>query len=136
VASDPLDLDALADALADRVTARLAPVDDRPLLSQREVADRLGVSTRTVRDIVARGELRFVMVTEGAPRYVPRTVDAFVAARQSAGTMRTKSVGACPVCSKRITRRSDGTLRLHGPMWERCRGSYTRVDALDDEPQP
>lgn len=84
MSADPLDYAALAEEIAPRLAPLLAPPDDRPLLSQREVADRLGVSTRTVRDIVARGELPAVRVTDGAPRWRPGVVESFIAARESA----------------------------------------------------
>jgi excisionase family DNA binding protein len=67
------DLAAIADAVADR----LAPRDDRPLLSQRQVAERLGVSERTVRDLLASGELRSFKV-RGTRKVHPVDVDALI----------------------------------------------------------
>jgi excisionase family DNA binding protein len=64
-------------AIADAVAERLAPRDDRPLLSQRQVAERLGVSERTVRDLLASGELRSFKV-RGTRKVHPVDVDALI----------------------------------------------------------
>lgn len=55
-------LDALADAIADRVFARLEARDAPAYLSAREVARRLSLSLRTVQDRASRGLLPSVRV--------------------------------------------------------------------------
>jgi excisionase family DNA binding protein len=53
------------------------------LLTVRQVAARLGVSTATVYTLVARGELAYVRVTN-AIRVAPRDLSAFIAASTNA----------------------------------------------------
>lgn len=55
-------LDALADAIADRVIARLEASKAPAYLSAREVARRLSLSLRTVQDRASRGLLPSVRV--------------------------------------------------------------------------
>lgn len=51
----------------------------RPLLSRREVADLLGVSTRSVARYTEDGYLPCVRLPSGTVRYRPEDVDAFIA---------------------------------------------------------
>jgi excisionase family DNA binding protein len=57
------------------------------LLTVRQVAERLGVSTATVYALVARGELVHVRVSNSI-RVGPADVAMFIAARTNAGTER------------------------------------------------
>lgn len=52
-----------------------------PLLSARDVADRLGVSTETVLRWTRRGELPAVRLPGGAIRIDPDTLDAWLESR-------------------------------------------------------
>ena len=72
--SIPEGLDVLIEVLAEAVAQRLANRSTEPakLLGVREAAARLGVSERTIRELVATGELRSLRV--GRRRLVP--VDA------------------------------------------------------------
>ena len=79
------DLDALADAVAERVFARLAARDDRPLLSVDEAGKRLGLSGRTVRDLIADGRLRSIKVADGARRVEPAAVDDYLERQRNGG---------------------------------------------------
>lgn len=71
-------LDRLADQLAARISQRL---DDRPLLSAKEVGNRLGVSERLARGLIADGVIPSIMV-EGARRVEAAAVDAYIAGRR------------------------------------------------------
>lgn len=53
----------------------------RPMLSAREVAERLGVSTETVLRWTRRGELPAVRLPGGAIRFHPDKLDAWIQAR-------------------------------------------------------
>lgn len=75
-------LEALANLVAERVAQKLLEVhDDRPLLTPREVGERLGLSERTVRDMIVpnkRTGAPAVMPSVkigGARRVEPRAVD-------------------------------------------------------------
>ena len=57
---------------------------ERPLLRVREVANLLGVCTAIVYDLVAKGELAHVRVSN-AIRVAPPDLDAFLAARRRRG---------------------------------------------------
>jgi excisionase family DNA binding protein len=72
--STPEGLDVLIEVLAEAVSQRLANRATEPakLLGVREAAARLGVSERTIRALIASGELRSLRV--GRRRLVP--VDA------------------------------------------------------------
>lgn len=81
------DLEALAERTADLVVARLRGRDDRPLLSDREAAKRLGVSDRMVWKLVSQGRLRKVSVGSAA-RFEPAELDRFIAANGSSAKER------------------------------------------------
>lgn len=57
-------------------------VDVRPMLAAKAVAARLGVSERTVRDLIATGVLASVKIG-GARRVEPQVLDAFIASRRN-----------------------------------------------------
>jgi excisionase family DNA binding protein len=73
----PVDVAALAAELAPLVARELRPPDG--LLSPAQVADRLGLSPRTVRDMIADGRIPSFKV-EGARKIEPAAVDAYIAA--------------------------------------------------------
>jgi excisionase family DNA binding protein len=56
-----------------------------PLLTAREVAERLGVSPETVLRWTRRGELPAVRLPGGAIRYRPDELDAWLEARATRG---------------------------------------------------
>lgn len=68
---------AIADAVEAGVRRALTSAPRSHLLTTREVADRLGVSARTLQRIVSGGGLRPVKVG-GQNRFHPDTVDAYV----------------------------------------------------------
>lgn len=80
----------LADALAPRVAAELAgagraePLGGEPwrLLDLEEAAERLGRSTRWVRERAKRGELPFVRLDGGALAFLVEDLEAFARARR------------------------------------------------------
>jgi excisionase family DNA binding protein len=82
----------LADALAPRIAAELtakkapAPADGERdlwrLLGVEEVAERLGRSTRWVRDRAKRGDLPWIRLDGGALAFDLADVQAFVRARR------------------------------------------------------
>jgi excisionase family DNA binding protein len=83
----PLSDDALervATVIADKVATRLARAhDDRPLLTPIQAAERLAVSERTLREMIAGDapELPSVRV-RGARRIEPAAIDALIAAQR------------------------------------------------------
>lgn len=84
-----LDVDLLLDELADRVAARLRlHVESAPaaqswrLLDVDEVAERLGRSTRWVRERAKRGDLPFVKLDGGAFAFEESDLRAFARARR------------------------------------------------------
>ena len=79
--ADPLDLDAIAARLADRVAELVeAARQPPPLLDLAGTAKRLNVSPRTVRALVADGEIPVVRIGtgRGARRFDPDAVEAFI----------------------------------------------------------
>ena len=76
-----LDLDALADRIAARITSPTA-APDRRMLDLDGVASRLNVSPRTVESIVAAGEIPVVRIgapgKRGVRRFDPAAVEAYV----------------------------------------------------------
>src|SRR5262245_6578210 len=81
-------LDLAAEALADRVAARLGTHQAEPapepwrLLALPEVAERLGRSERWVRDRVRVGDLARVRLDDGAFAFLLDDVIAFAEARR------------------------------------------------------
>lgn len=75
------DVDRFAQAVVDRLRAER---DDRPLLSPKELASRLGVSERTARELIGAGTIPSVTVAKGARRVEQAAVDAYLAARREA----------------------------------------------------
>jgi excisionase family DNA binding protein len=74
-----LDLDALKREITDSVVAALrAERDERPLLSPKELAVRLGISDRTARSMIASGALPSVKVG-GLTKVEPGAVDEYLA---------------------------------------------------------
>lgn len=65
------------------LVALAAKPDDRPLLTSKDVAVRLGVNERTARNYIESGRLASVKI-EGVRRVEPRVLDAFVASGRDA----------------------------------------------------
>lgn len=86
-------LDQLADAVAAKVLAALdSPRDDRPLLRLAEVADRLGISVKSVKDLVNGRDgnppkLASFRVgpAEHSRVVAPADLDAYIAERKEVG---------------------------------------------------
>lgn len=74
--------DGTIDALAERIAARIAPPDDRPLLSVKQLAERLSVSERTARDLVDRKVIPSMLVGDRSRRIAPADVEAYLRERQ------------------------------------------------------
>lgn len=77
----PLDLDAIADRLAERVAALVEVArQPPPLLDLDGAAARLNVSPRTVRALVADGEIPVIRIGtgRGVVRFDPTAVEAFI----------------------------------------------------------
>ena len=77
----PPDLDALAEAVAERVSAALrGELAPPPMLDLAGVAERLNVSERTVENLVAAGDLPVSRIGagRGARRFDPAAVEAFI----------------------------------------------------------
>jgi excisionase family DNA binding protein len=70
----------LADEIADKVAQRLGARVQ--LLTIREVAERLAVSTRTVYKLIEDGAFPSVRVGEGSVRVDAAALDAYVRSRQ------------------------------------------------------
>lgn len=68
----PADLTALRDMLAD-----LSGVDTRPFYTTRTLAEKLGVTDRTVQSMLARGTIASYKI-EGSRRVAPADVDAYL----------------------------------------------------------
>ena len=84
-----LDLEPLLDELADRVADRLRPLLAMPpageswrLLDVEQAADRLGRSTRWVRERAKRGDLPFVRLDGGGLAFEEADLRAFAQARR------------------------------------------------------
>lgn len=75
----------LAEIKAEIVSEVTAALDTRPLLTTPQAAERLGVSARTVRNILERGELDTVVVGEKSRRITPASLDAYIARRRESG---------------------------------------------------
>jgi excisionase family DNA binding protein len=74
-----LDLDALKREITESVVAALrAERDERPLLSPKDVATRLGISDRTARSMIESGALPSVKVG-GLRRVEAGAVDEYLA---------------------------------------------------------
>lgn len=68
------DVEAIVDALA----ARPATSDPRPFYTARTLADKLGVSSRTVHALLANGTIPSYKI-ESSRRIAPADVDAYLA---------------------------------------------------------
>lgn len=78
-------LEELATAVANKVLASLAEqTDERPFLSTADVAARLRVDPRTVRNWMDSGRLASVKI-EGVRRVRPGVLDEFVAGQGEPG---------------------------------------------------
>ena len=76
------------DRLADLIAQRLRQADDRrPLYTVASLADRLGLSQRTVRQLLADGVIPSFRV-EGRRCVEPASVDAYLAACKAGDTRR------------------------------------------------
>lgn len=79
-----VDVDRLAEAVAAKVAERLNDHDDRPLLTPRDLAARLGIAERTAKGLlypVEKAQIRSFMVG-GQRRVAPADVDRYVAAQR------------------------------------------------------
>lgn len=76
---------ALAEDIAERLRGTLS-LETRPLLTTAEAGERLGVSERTVRQLVIDGELSKVIVSKDAVRFEPAELDRYIASRRTEGT--------------------------------------------------
>lgn len=74
-------LEQLADDIADRVAQKMRAAD--PLLSPAQLAERLGISDRTVRELLASGEIPSLKIG-GARRVEATAVDAYLESRRAA----------------------------------------------------
>jgi excisionase family DNA binding protein len=68
-------VDELAEAIADRLADRL---DVRPLLSPAQVAERLGISDRGARELIASRVIASLKIG-GSRRVEQKDVDAYIA---------------------------------------------------------
>lgn len=87
---DPSTLDQLADAVVERLAVRVRAEADR-LIDLKELADRLGLSTRGVTGLVARGELPEGYLIGGVRRWNWEGVERHLTAQQ--GRVRRKGRG-------------------------------------------
>lgn len=74
--------------LAEEIASLLAEkLDQRPLLSARGAGERLGISERGVKDMIANGTLAAIKVGPGggSTRIEAREIDAYLAARRASG---------------------------------------------------
>lgn len=84
-----VDVDELADALAERLQGRLGPCalvdapDDRPLYTVASLCERLGLSDRVVRQMLADSVIPSFRVG-GARRVDPRALDEYLARQRAA----------------------------------------------------
>lgn len=70
------------DRFADAVIARMRQDrDERPLLTPKQVGERLGISERTARDLIQTGGIPSVKIG-GNRRVEAAEVDRFIAARR------------------------------------------------------
>lgn len=76
-----VDVDVLADKVAERLAPLLAAREPQGLLSPKQLGERLGVSERTVRQMLAEGVIPSIKV-EGARRIAPEAVEAYLADRE------------------------------------------------------
>lgn len=82
--------DALAERLAEKVAAKLSEDrDERPLLNMKDVAERLDVSPKLVRDLVSwKGgrppQLASIVVGNGARKVEPAALEAYIWERRAA----------------------------------------------------
>jgi excisionase family DNA binding protein len=73
------DLDALKREITESVVAALrAERDERPLLSPKELATRLGISDRTARSMIESGRMPSLKIG-GLTKVEPAEVDAYLA---------------------------------------------------------
>jgi excisionase family DNA binding protein len=91
----PADTDAYVQELADELAAKLAAafadvigplIGGRPLLTPRQVASKLAVSERTVRYMLERREIAYVLVRDGSRRVEQGELDRYIAAHRAGAT--------------------------------------------------
>jgi excisionase family DNA binding protein len=106
-----VDLELLLDELADRVAERLAPLlapapaaESWRLLDVEQTAERLGRSTRWVRERAKRGDLPFVRLDGGGFAFEEADLQAFARARRVARD-------ELEVCAGRVQAVGDRALR-------------------------
>jgi excisionase family DNA binding protein len=81
-----LDVDALKREITDSVVAALrAERDERPLLSPKELAVRLGISDRTARSMIESGRMPSLKVG-GLTKVEPAVVDAYLERQRGVGS--------------------------------------------------
>jgi DNA-binding transcriptional regulator YhcF (GntR family) len=82
-----VDVEQLADEIAAKVVERLRGVgDERPLLSTRDLADRLRIAPRTAADLLTPlGSAKIPSFLVGGQRRIaPADFDAYIAAQRNA----------------------------------------------------
>jgi excisionase family DNA binding protein len=80
------DVEAFKREIADEVVARLrAERDERPLLSPKELAARLGISDRTVRSMIESGRMPSLKIG-GLTKVEPAEVDAYLDRQKGVGS--------------------------------------------------
>lgn len=67
--------------------------DDRPLLSTREAAARLGLGERTFVEMCERGEVASLMVAKGTRRVEPREIDRYLEQQRRAALVVSREIG-------------------------------------------
>ena len=72
-----IDYDLLAEKIAERVSLP-APPDERPLLSARNIAARLGIGEREAREKIKEGGVIPSMKVGGLRRVEPAVFDAYL----------------------------------------------------------
>lgn len=77
----------IAEAVADRVAERLGAQDGRPLLSTKALAERLGISDRTARQLLEGPCPKIASFkVEGARRIDPAAVDRYLEGQRGRST--------------------------------------------------
>lgn len=78
------ELEALIDRIADEVVERVASLKDRPLYSPNSLAEKLQLTPRTVRKMLADGVIPSFVIGESSRRVDPADVDAYLERRKAA----------------------------------------------------
>lgn len=68
--------------------------DDRPLLSTRDAAARLGIGERTLTEMCERGEIASLVIAKGTRRVEPRELDRYLEEQRRAALLGTRREGS------------------------------------------